>query len=201
MTHSSHPGRKRPSRNGALFILSVLMIGSATLRLGLYAGPAIAREPAKQEAPEMKSPDSAIPSAPGSKELRLLLEALGTRERRVMLREKQNQDRTKALEIADRAIEARIDALKAAEQNLAATLALADVASENDVALLTSFYDRMKPKQAAALFETMDPEFAAGFLARMRPESAATILAGLSPMAAYSISVVLAGRNSAAPKE
>lgn len=201
MMHNSRFSRKRPRRSGALFILSVLMIGSAALRLGLYAGPAIAREPAKQETPGLQSPGASASRPSGSEELQILLEALGNRERRVQLREEQIVDRMKALEIADRAIDSRLDALKTAEQKLAATLALADVASENDVALLTSFYDRMKPKQAAALFEAMDPEFAAGFLARMRPEAAATVLAGLSPTAAYSISVVLAGRNAAAPKE
>ena len=81
------------------------------------------------------------------------------------------------------------------------TLALADGATEADVARLTTVYEQMKPKESAALFEEMDPTFAAGFLARMRPEAAAGIMAGLSPEAAYTISVVLAGRNGAVPTE
>lgn len=107
----------------------------------------------------------------------------------------------KALDLADHAIEEKIAALETAERALSATLALADGASESDLGRLTSVYENMKPKDAAALFETMDPAFAAGFLARMRPETAAGIMAGLSPQVAYKISVILAGRNAAVPTE
>ena len=91
-------------------------------------------------------------------------------------------------------------ALEQIESDLRKTLALADGAAENDLARLTSVYENMKPKDAAALFETMEPDFAAGFLGRMRPDAAASVMTGLSPGAAYSISVILAGRNANAPK-
>ena len=107
----------------------------------------------------------------------------------------------RALEIADAAIEAKLAALVAAEERLSTTLAMAEGASEGDLAQLTSLYEKMKPKDAAALFEELDPQFAAGFLSRMRPEIAAGVMAGLSPKAAYTISVVLAGRNAMVPKE
>jgi flagellar motility protein MotE (MotC chaperone) len=91
--------------------------------------------------------------------------------------------------------------MKAAEEELKATLALADGAAEDDIARLTAVYQAMKPKDAAALFETMSPEFAAGFLGRMPPDSAAAILSGMSSEAAYGISVIVAGRNADVPKE
>ena len=90
---------------------------------------------------------------------------------------------------------------EAAEAKLASTLALADNAAENDLARMTSVYENMKPKEAAALFEEMSPDFAAGFLGRMRPDAAAAIMAGLSAPTAYTVSVVLAGRNASAPTE
>ena len=80
-------------------------------------------------------------------------------------------------------------------------LAVAEKAAEGDLSRLTSVYEAMKPKDAAALFEAMEPEFAAGFLGRMRPDAAAGIMTGLSPETAYMISVVLAGRNARAPTE
>ena len=80
-------------------------------------------------------------------------------------------------------------------------LALADGAAEKDIQKLTAVYQAMKPKDAAALFETMSPEFAAGFLGRMPPEAAAAILSGMSSEAAYGVSVIVAGRNAAAPKD
>ena len=110
-------------------------------------------------------------------------------------------ERMQALKLADEEMERKLAALVAAEEDLRATIAMADTAAEGDISRLVKVYENMKPKQAAALFEQMNPEFAAGFLGRMRPESAAGIMAGLSPGAAHSFSVVLAGRNAEAPTE
>jgi len=129
-----------------------------------------------------------------------LLEALQEREARVKEREQQQAMRKKALDIAQVEVERRIVALEQTEQKLRKTLAHAETAAEDDLARLTTVYENMKPKDAAALFEAMEPEFAAGFLARMRPDVAAKVMSGLDPQAAYSISAILAGRNARAPK-
>jgi len=129
-----------------------------------------------------------------------LLVALQAREAQIKDREAKLNIRSKALAVADEEITKRLAVLEQAEVDLRATLALADDAAENDLARLTSVYENMKPKDAAALFETMEPDFAAGFLGRMRPDAAASVMAGLTPEAAYSISVILASRNANAPK-
>lgn len=188
-------------RGGTLVVISVLLIGSALVRLGMQAGPAIARESPIEEDQESITTPEPQRAARSSAELQTLIEALQHREHALDTREAQIQDRMKALEIAEEAIGRRLEALIGAEQRLSATLALADGATEEDLVRLTNVYEKMKPKQAAALFEAMAPEFAAGFLARMRPDAAASVMAGLSPMAAYSISVVLAGRNASVPRE
>lgn len=201
MTRKSRSNAKRRFRTGTLFAISVLLIGSASLRIGLQAGPAIARESAPDQAPNDQAAKSPAGSGPTSEDLGVLISALQKREQDLTRRERQIEDRMKALSIAETAIEDRIAALQGAEQALSATLSLADKAAENDLAGLTDVYEKMKPKQSAALFEAMDPEFAAGFLSRMKPDAAASIMAGLSPMAAYAISVVLAGRNASVPTE
>lgn len=198
---SQKPTRKRSRRvkGGALLLTSVLLIGSATLRLGVQAGPAITREMSHTAPdPVLEAPHKVTAS---SEDMQLLLTTLQEREAQLNRREIQMEDRMKALEIADSAIERKLQALVEAEERLGATLALADGASEGDLARLTVVYEKMKPKDAAALFEEMAPEFAAGFLGRMRPTSAASVMAGLSPRAAYTISVILAGRNATVPKK
>ena len=200
---SQKPTRKRSRRvrGGALLLTSILMIGSATLRLGVQAGPAINRK-LSHTAPEPRmttKPSHKVIAT--SDDLQLLLTTLQAREHQLNQRETQIEDRMKALEIADGAIERKLQALVEAEARLGATLALADGASEGDLTRLTAVYEKMKPKDAAALFEEMAPEFAAGFLGRMRPTAAASVMAGLSPKAAYTISVILAGRNATVPKE
>ncbi|NVK14564.1 MAG: hypothetical protein HWE35_10320 [Rhodobacteraceae bacterium] len=196
---------KRFRRSGTLMMLALLLMGSAVVRLGLEAGPAIAREVASlKEAGQEDAGHDGQPlrdAMPTSAELQTMLSAFKQREEVLAAREAEIEDRMKALEIADQAIEMKLAALEQAEEKLRATLALADGATEADVSRLTTVYEQMKPKEASALFEEMDPAFAAGFLARMQPEAAAGIMAGLSPEAAYTISVVLAGRNGSVPKE
>lgn len=193
------------SRSGTLMMLAVLLIGSALVRLGMEAGPAIAREVANIQDRETDTGEDGgkLHGAvmPSSAELQAMLAAFQEREATLELREAEIEDRMKALDIADQAIDRKLAALEQAEEALRSTLALADGATESDVDQLTTVYEQMKPKESAALFEEMDPNFAAGFLARMRPEAAAGIMAGLSPEAAYTISVVMAGRNSGVPKE
>lgn len=195
----TRPARTRPRRPraGVLTVISLLMIGSAAIRLGLEAGPALARSATPPENPTNE------PMAAGTTpaDLQLLLTALLQREKDLDRREATLVDKEKAQTIAHQAIEARLAALQEAEASLRETLAVAEKAAETDLTQLTDVYQNMKPKDAAALFETMDPVFAAGFLSRMPPDAAAGVMAGLSPEAAYTISVVMAGRNALVPEE
>ncbi|MBO9445846.1 hypothetical protein [Ruegeria sp. R14_0] len=191
MTRKSADNRPK---SGVLAVIAMLMIGSAAIRVGFEAGPALA----KSAEPEPAEPAGRQPQLPGAQEL---LTELLRREDALKKREAAVVDREKALEIADQAIETRLVALQEAEESLRQTLAFAEKAAETDLTRLTDVYQSMKPKDAAALFETMDPGFAAGFLSRMPPDAAAGVLAGLSPEAAYTISVIMAGRNAAAPQE
>ncbi len=192
--------RDRNTRFGALFLISTFMIGSAVIRAGLGVGPAISAEAEMNATDPVESASRDRKPLSGPDDMRSLLTLLQEREQRLIHRERQIEDRAKALEIADATIESKLAALVDAEAKLRATVAMADGASENDLAKLTAVYERMKPKESAALFEEMAPEFAAGFLARMRPEAAAAIMAGLGPDVAYAISVILAGRNANTPK-
>jgi len=130
-----------------------------------------------------------------------LLEAIRTRSAALDAREARLEDRRQALRLAEEAVERKMAELVAAEEELARTLAIADEAAEKDLARLTAVYENMKPAVASQVFASMAPDFAAGFLGRMRPEAAAEILSGLEPGVAYAISVILAGRNAAAPTE
>lgn len=185
--------RRRRAGQGALFIVAMLFASSGALRLGSGIGAALAKsdEEAAAEAPVPATCE--MPSA--------LSEALTLREDRIAAQEAALQDRLAALALAEAAISTRMEEMKAVEDELKATLALADGAAEEDIQKLTAVYQAMKPKDAAALFETMSPEFAAGFLGRMSPESAAAILSGMSSEAAYGISVIVAGRNAGAPTD
>jgi len=201
MSGRGRRARIRRTRFGALFWVAFMFLGSALLRLGLETAPAIAREAMQPDQGDAPAAHHAEQGSGSDAELDQLMQALKARETRVETREKQIEERLKALRIADQKISEKMTALTEMESALRETLALADGASEADLARLTSVYEKMKPKDSAALFETMDPAFAAGFLARMRSDSAAGIMTSLSPDAAYTISVILAGRNASVPTE
>ncbi|UOA28809.1 hypothetical protein [Pseudosulfitobacter sp. DSM 107133] len=193
------------SAKGSVLLIAGLLCGSAVLRIFSGASVALANgEIVPRPLPEIAQIDSTAIDAPedtpSRSEMSSLLKALIEREDRVEQRETHIDVREKALAVARAEIERRLKVLEETEAQLRATLSRADSAAEDDVARLTTVYESMKPKDAAALFEEMEPEFAAGFLARMRPDVAASVMAGLKPQTAYTISVILAGRNARAPK-
>ena len=202
-----------PSGRGSVLVIAILLLGSASVRLVTSAGSVLAQDsqlptnsaqmiqkPSEGANAQQTAIQPQAASAVNRGEISNLISALTEREAQVAKREKQLEMRLRALAVADAEIEKRLESLVATEKALRATLSLADEASEKDILRLTSVYENMKPKDAAALFEQMEPSFAAGFLARMRPDAAADVMAGLTPPVAYSISVILAGRNATVPK-
>ncbi|MGC8201131.1 MotE family protein [Aliiroseovarius sp. PTFE2010] len=192
------PKKKWGSGRGALWIVALVLISSAGLRLGSGTGSAIAKGVAAMQGDESVS-DDLVCEAQGDPSAILL--ALRSREAALEQREADLQQRSAALDLARQEIMTNMAALEQAEEDLKSTLVIAETAAENDLAKLTSVYENMKPKEAAPLFEAMSPDFAAGFLGRMRPDAAAAVMAGLQPETAYTISVILAGRNARAPTE
>lgn len=201
-TTQKSTGKTAP-RRGTLQILCCILFASAALRFIDGSGQvhALSRE---GDASDMHA-DSATASQDAvvcetDPDLSGVLAALKRREDAVLMKEQSIADRMTALSVANRQIDQKLAQLTEAEAALKSTLALADEASENDLARLTAVYENMKPQQAAELFEQMEPNFAAGFLGRMQPASAAGVMASLTPETAYTISVVLAGRNTNVPK-
>lgn len=192
----------RKSGRGSILLISFLLLGSAAVRVGSEAGKAVATEgTVLSQAEPFSTAATQEPALDVDLEhISEMLTEFQKREARITKMERAIAERQKALEVADIEITRRLASLQNAEESLRSLLSIADTAAEDDLATLTSVYENMKPKDAAALFEEMEPDFAAGFLGRMRADSAAGIMAGLSPKAAYSISVILAGRNANAPK-
>ncbi|WP_422077625.1 MotE family protein [Vannielia sp.] len=194
---SSMPLRRRLGRS-LLSIIAALLLISAALRLTGVSGSAFALEGSPTDEP---ATSPVVAGCEPDPDIATLLSALQSRESAVTAREAAIADELVALKRAREEIAREMDALRQAETELEATLALADGATESDLAKLTRMYEVMKPKEAAALFQEMDPVFAAGFLGRMQPERAAAVLAGMEAKAAYRLSLILAGRNGSAPTE
>jgi flagellar motility protein MotE (MotC chaperone) len=204
----------RPPRQArALLFLSVCFVASASLRVGDIgftavegvntAGYAMAEtappEPTthRPEAPEDdgRPPTLAEQAHACDVEPGPLIMTLRDRALALEAREARIAERERLLEVTEARVKSEIARLEAAETKLAETLAIADGASERDVAHLIGVYEAMKSKNAAAIFDEMQPRFAAGFLARMRADAAAGILAAMTEQQAYAVTAVMAGRH------
>lgn len=198
--HPAPATRPRPRR--ILPALIVLFAVAAMLRLASGLGTALAQNPGGPAAvPPAPTLPAAEPSASPVADPAARLVDLNTRERVLAQREAALAERAALIEAASDRVVSQIAALEAAERRLAATMALADRAAEDDIIRLVAVFEAMSAEQAAAVFAQMDPEFAAGFLARLAPSRAAAVLAGLDPAQAYGLSAILAGRNARVPRD
>ncbi|WP_424939081.1 MotE family protein [Aliiroseovarius sp. S253] len=191
--------RLRLRTRGILVLFAAAFATSGALRLGPVSA-AFAEDLTKLLS-GTSADQSADISAPKFQDVAVVLAALQEREATLEAREKKLAQRLEALNLAEDRVSSKLEELTKAEETLAATMAMAKTAAVDDLSRLTTLYENMKPKQAIPLFEAMDPDFAAGFIAQMKPATAAQIMAGLDPQKSYAISVVLAGRNAAAPTQ
>lgn len=188
--------KKRKQRSSLKF-LAFFLFGSAALRITTHVPEAYAKTETPSLEPAVNAPTECAPPP----DVAQVLKALSDRETRLSKNEQALRDRMQALAVSDEIVTKKLEDLVAAEDRLRESIALAEVAAEDDLTKLTAVYENMKPQEAALLFEEMAPDFAAGFLGRMRPDAAAGVMAGLEPTTAYTISVILAGRNANAPTE
>lgn len=189
---------KATQRQSVLASMALVLIFSVLLRVGDQVGAATAQT-VTASAAAIERADQVLGMPLDNQTLPQLLEQFKAREAALLENERAAVEREDALAAAAESISAQLDELRAAEEQLANTLARTDVAAAEDLARLATVYENMKPRDTAALFAEMAPGFAAGFLGLMRPEAAAAIMTELEPNQAHLISVMLAGRNAAAP--
>ncbi len=193
--------RRTAGRTRTLTFIALCFVASAAVRVG-DMGAAIAQTgaaPAEPTAPPRagpaRAPTLAEQAAACGADPGPLIAAIRERAAALEAQQARVAERESLLTVAESRIRAEIARLEEAEAALAATLALADGASERDVAHLVGVYETMKAKDAAQVFAEMDPRFAAGFLARMRADAAAAILAAMDAPTAYAVTVIMAGRH------
>jgi flagellar motility protein MotE (MotC chaperone) len=183
-------GRRR--QRWVLTALGFVFAVSAVLRIGTLDF-AFAQDVTPPASPTQPTPVMTQTLQAALSEIDRLRGDLAAREAEVI-------DRETAVAAAQALVEARLAELEAAETRLAALIATSDSAAETDLDRLTRVYETMPAAEAAAIFGQMDPSFAAGFLTRMAPAASATLMAELPPEQAYAVSVVIATRNSSAPR-
>ncbi len=198
------PAARVPSRPRILPVLALMFLAATFIRLVSGVGTALAADSNSPAPVAMTTNVDAQPSARasqvGDRAAAELLIEVTRREEALHQREASVIEREQALRDTAAQLEAQLATLLEAERALAATMALADRAAEDDIGRMVAVFESMKADEAALVFTEMDPDFAAGFLARLPPNSAAAIMAGLDPSHAYHLSAIVAGRNALVPR-
>ena len=111
-------------------------------------------------------------------------------------RETEIAARQAAYEDMEKRILAQLSAVKKAKSELDKSIQYRTDLARQDIVHLTTMYQTMKPKQAAAIFNEMDVNFAAGFLREMKSNQAGLILSNMKAKKAYQISLIIASKGA-----
>ena len=161
------------------------------------AAPADAGAPAAGAAAPKAGPPMCLPvdlakeAGISAAEFRLLQtlqerrQALDTRERDIVTREN-------LLATTDAKIQERMSALKAVEGNLQKLLGQVDDLESQRITSLVRVYEKMKPKDAAVVWEGLDTEVLLKIAQKMKEQPLSLILAKMSPERAREVTRRLA---------
>lgn len=105
-------------------------------------------------------------------------------------------ERETALAAIETKLKKQLAAVETANAELGKKIDHLNSLANDDLRHLVGMYQTMKPKQAAEIFDSMDPTFAAGFLREMNSEKAGLIMSYMDARKSYTVSVIIAGRNS-----
>lgn len=181
----------------AALVIAEALAGESTAAAPAPTGGGVAEAaaPAGREPAAAAQPAAAAPVPLTQTEIGLLQklaerrEALDARERELELREgllraAEQQLQTKAAELTE--LQSKIEALmhKQAEEQ------------EKKIADLVSVYEKMKPKDAARIFNELDLDLLVELLGRMKDAKTAPILAGMAEDRARAVTTRLAERHA-----
>ncbi|MCA3692085.1 hypothetical protein [Aquidulcibacter sp.] len=140
-----------------------------------------------------------------------LLQTLQERRQTLDTRERDIVTRENLLATTDAKIQERMAALKAVEGNLQKLLGQVDDLESQRITSLVRVYEKMKPKDAAAVWEGLDTEVLLKIAQKMKEQPLSLILAKMSPERAREVTrrlaeidapalPVMAGNPPAAPQ-
>ncbi len=121
-----------------------------------------------------------------------LLQALQERRQQLDARERDIITREGIIKTADDVVRARIASLQAVEANIQKLLGQVDEVEAARIGALVRVYEKMKPKDAAAVMEGLSDEVVIAIASRMKDGPLALILGKMNPVRARQITTQLA---------
>lgn len=124
-----------------------------------------------------------------------LLQRLSERRMKLEEREAVLQTREALIKAAEFQLDEKITLLEEREQKLLALEKKRDDAQSEELQSLISAYERMKPREAARIFEILDDELLISVSSQMRTQALSGVLAQMSPERARELTQLIASRN------
>lgn len=147
------------------------------------------------EDPAMRMPPPA--GAPVGAEKDILV-SLAERRKQLEARARELELRENLIKVAEKRVETRIRELKEIEKRIDTRLTKREEEQDAEYEKLVALYAKMKPKDAARIFEQMDVSVLAGLIRRMNARIVSPILAEMDPEVAKRVTMEIASRNKGA---
>jgi flagellar motility protein MotE (MotC chaperone) len=166
--------------------------------------PAVAAEGTSEMTPEQApepmrlaqatSDEKVDPFSLGKSQIELLQD-LAKRREELEQREETLILREGLLAAAEHRIEGKIEELKSVKGEIEALITVYDEQEEKEIGELVSIYEKMKPKDAARIFDRLDMDVLLDVLQRMKASKTAPVLAAMDANRAQEITVRIAERR------
>ena len=144
-------------------------------------------------------PLNAMPG-PSSAE-RAILEHLQERRQELEKRSRELDIREGLIAEAEKRVDAKLAEIKEGEAQLAVAEKKKDEAEAARLKGLVTMYENMKPREAAKIFDGLDVGVLLEVVSRINPRTMSEIMAQMSPERAEQLTVELASRAQASPKD
>ena len=164
-------------------------------------------EPQKTAGQDMSEPAKAPADTPEGRLARFdpsqitdselnVLHQLARRRAELERREAALDTRAKLLRATEQRIEAKITELKEMQVTITRLLKKHDKEKEAKMRSVVKIYEKMKPKDAARIFEQLDMRILLDVIERMREARTAPIMANMTPAKAKAVTAALAERRA-----
>ena len=120
--------------------------------------------------------------------LRARREALERREAELDMRES-------TIMAAEHNLESRIEEWKRLKAEVEELIARFETAQDEELDTLAAYYEKMKPKDAARVFDALDLEYLVDIVSRMKAAKVAEIIGGMDTLNAKALTIELAQRH------
>lgn len=161
--------------------------------------PGAAAKSGGEQTPAADTPDGRLdrfdPSEITDSELNVLHQ-LARRRAQLDQREASLDTRAKVLRATEQRIESKLAELKEMQQTISRLLKKHDKEKEAKLRSVVKIYEKMKPKDAARIFEQLDMRILLDVVERMREARMAPIMADMTPDKAKAVTAALAERRA-----